>query len=143
MDSADPAMARVAAAATLGVALIGVWATQPAPPTHLVVDAGEVSRCAAELEARDEPVEVRGVVVPGSVTFEPRPCAHRFRLRAQDGSGVVSVVHPGACIEPDGLFLRRPNRALVRGRVEAGVVVADQVLVQCSYPRSHGDDVGE
>jgi hypothetical protein len=136
-------MARVAAASTLGVALIGVWATRPAPPPRLVVDAGEVARCAPDLEAQDAPVEVRGVVVPGSVTFVPRPCEHAFRLRAQDGSGVVSVVHPGACIEPDGLFVRRPVRALVRGRVRAGVVVADEVLVQCSYRGSHGDDVGE
>lgn len=135
-------MARVAAAATVGVALIGVWATQPAP-ARVILDVGEVARCAAAIEAQGEAVEVQGLVVPGSVRFTASPCEHRFALRARGDGDVVSVVHPGACVEPDGLFARRPSRAVVRGRVEGGVLVADRVLVQCSYRGSHGDDVGD
>ncbi len=134
-------MARVAAAATLGVALIGVWATRPSP-TRTTIDVADVARCPS-LEAEDEPIDVQGVVVPGSVRFTPSPCEHRFLLRSRSGDAVVPVVHPGACIEPDGLFTQRPTRAVVRGRLERDALVVDRVLVQCSYRGSHGADVGE
>lgn len=74
-----------------------------------------------------EPARVAGLIAPGSISVERESFTVRFQIRGE--SSTLPVAYNG--VLPDTF---RPGlTAIVEGRIEDGIFLADTVMVKCPH----------